>query len=65
MKSYQLQYLLGEELKGPAGHYRFIGGDMTLIKDILKFGYRHLSVSGIDLHKIIFEYHLALVFQLR
>ena len=70
VKEYKLDELLGEDLSGKDGtmlsalNYKFLGADKTLIKKILKFGYRHLACEqGVDIHFTLFDTHCTLVFQ--
>lgn len=43
--------------------FKFVGADVELVEDILKFGYHHTSESGTDIHEHILNNHVTLVFQ--
>ena len=62
VKEYKLQNLLGNKLQGPTeSGYKFRGADRTLVKKILRYGYKHRGINNI--HTKIFDYHITLVFQ--
>ena len=63
VKKYKLQNLLGNKLQGPTDSgYEFCGADRTLVKEILRYGYKHQGITK-DIHTQIFDYHITLVFQ--
>lgn len=44
--------------------YVFLGGDDMLVKEVLKFGYRHQTAdSSTDIHQYILDYHVTIIFQ--
>lgn len=70
IKSYKLADILGDHLRSEDNStsvlksYRFLGADVDLIQDILKFGYRHQSIHGDkDIHEQIIHDHVTLVFE--
>ena len=63
VKEYKLQNLLGNKLQGPTeSGYKFCGADRTLVKEILRYGYKHQGIIK-DIHAQIFHHHVTLVFQ--
>jgi hypothetical protein len=44
-------------------HYVFLGSDNELIRDVLKYGYKHHSEGQHDIHDYIINEHLTLVFK--
>ena len=67
VKEYMLREVLHEALddRSSSVHgYRFLGGDIDLIKAILQHGYIHQTVyADTDIHFKIIQYHLTLIFQ--
>ena len=69
VKRYELERILGQNLCGEDGstetlkHFCFLGVDTELIAEILRYGYRHHSDSGIDIHDLILPHHVTLVFR--
>ena len=67
IKCYKLEAILGKDLRAVEGStevlekYRFLGGDIRLIKKILSFGYKHKGKKNI--HKMIRQHHVTLVFE--
>ncbi len=61
--NYKLEVLLQYAVAGSV-NYDFVGADEELIKDILECGYHHKAVAG-DIHNVILNHHLTLVFQKR
>ena len=64
---YVKEYLLGKMLgEDPVIAYDFLGADNTLIKKIIRFGYKHeSSVNSKDIHEKLLPHHLTLVFKHR
>ena len=70
IKSYKLVDILGDNLSAEDNNtnilesYKFLGADVDLIQDILKFGYHHQSIHGDrDIHEQIIDDHVTLVFK--
>ena len=63
VKEYELKKLLheGEDIIEFQAKYHFCGADTTLVENILDFGYHHQGRK--DIHDMIKEYHVTLVFR--
>ena len=56
--------LFGENPSGPVSEaYEFLGADSKLIKEIIRFGYKHKSVDASEIHEKLLDHHLTLVFK--
>ena len=62
-KDFVERYELGALAEKRFMGYTFLGSDRDLIKELLKYGYKHEAVEDIDIHEYILDYHLTLVFQ--
>ena len=64
---YNLQGILGFKLRGEDNSrlvlqdYRFLGANVSLVNEVLSFGYRHQGYK--DIHELILKDHVTLVFQ--
>ena len=67
VNKYELKNILSCEAQAgvvsKVDHYVFLGSDNELIRDVLKYGYKHHSEGQYDIHDFIINEHLTLVFK--
>ena len=62
---YELEKILGKR-RGKSdilGKYVLCGADQKLVRNVLKFGYHHQGITDVDIHKMIKNHHITLVFR--